>query len=56
MVGQSGKIIIKCAFISKHLDDALRSGEKDDKKQSSTNNPYTQTREVLSNPENPDSN
>ncbi len=31
-----------------------RIGEKDDKKQSSTNNPYTQTEDVLSNPVNPE--
>ena len=47
------RLLLNGAFISKLLAAALRSGEKDYKKQYSTNNPYFQTEDVFYNPRNP---
>ena len=49
-----GRLLLYGAFISKPLADALRSGEKDDKKYSSTNHIYFKNEDVLSNPQNPE--
>ena len=47
------RLLLNGVFIQKPLADALRSGEKKDKKYSSTNDHYIQTEDVLLNPKNP---
>ena len=49
------RLLLNGAFISKLLAAALRSGEKDYKKQYSTNNPYFQIEDALYNLQNPNS-
>jgi len=49
------RLLLNGAFISKLLAAELRSGEKDYKKQYSTNNPYFQTEDALYNLQNPNS-
>jgi len=48
-----GSLLLNGVFFTKPLAAALRSGEKKDKKYSSTNNLYIQTDDVHCNPRNP---